>query len=297
MLGGGGSKPPAYKAPNSYLGNLSQTRTVTPFADTNSRFRNKRDVTTGKRMTGKNAIELYSETTPSAFMQEGIDQGAGLMNSNLAYLNQTPDQRFASITGGNDLYYNALRGQLDLQNQQAMGRAQLGAASRGMVNSTAQGGAIAGIQNDALRREREAQLAAFGLGQQTATGNVGTGLGVLSGINNIISPQQQVNQTQLGGLRTTGEQINQQNAMAKYQSDMARFQQQQANQAAWGQAIGGLSPLGGFIHAGVTGNPAGAVAGSQTFNNVMGAMMPMMGGMPGGGMGGLQGGGSMGSFI
>lgn len=275
----GGSKPPEYQAPNTYTNRLKQSYVENPFARTESVFQTALN-SEGKPIKSTNNVALRTTTKPSEALQQGINLGGNVINRNLEYLQQAPDQRFASITGGNDLYYNVLADQLSKAQEQALGRARVAGQSRGLTNSTTQGAAIASIQNDALRRERENQLAAFNLGQTTATGNVGTGLGVLSGIGNIINPMQSQNLSTLANLRSQGDQIAMQQAQAKYQSDMARFQQQQANLAAWGQAIGGISPLGGFVFSGATGNPGGAVAGSQTFQNVLGALT---GGMMGGG--------------
>lgn len=279
----GGDSPPSYKAPSTYLGNLSQTRTLSPFADTSSRFRNKRDIDTGKRFTGKNAIELMTEIRPKEFVQRGIDTGGDVMNTNLEYLTQDPSQRFAAITGGNDLYYNVLRDQLESAEDKALGRARLFGQSRGLSDSTTQGAAIAGIMDDSLKREREAQLAAFNLGQQTATTNTGTGLAVLSGLNSILQPQASANLSALGSLRKTGEEINMQNAMREYQSKLAQYQAQQANQSAWGRAIGALTgPVGGGIFSAITGNPSGLQTGTDMMYNIAGAALPYFtGGMSG----------------
>jgi len=280
-MGFGGSSPPEYKAPTTYLGNMRQVRSDNPFAYTQSTFSHARGAN-GKTLRGPNSIALSTVTRPKEFIQQGIDTAGNVMNQNLSYLQQDPNQRFASITGGNDLYYNVLADQLASAERQALGRAKLFGQSRGLTNSTTQGAAVGKIMDDSLKREREAQLAAFNLGQQTATGNVGTGLGVLSGINNIISPQATQTASMLGNLRTTGEQINQENAMREYQSAMAQYQQQQANQAAWGKALGMVSPVGGAIYSGITGNPQGALSGATTFSNMFGAAMPMLTGSAGG---------------
>lgn len=234
MSFGGSSKPPEYKAPTTYLGRLGRVESTSPFADSRTAFLN----IPGAK--AKNNIRMVTSSRPTPLLKEGINLGGNLMNANLGYLNQTPDQRFASITGGNDLYYNVLADQLASAEQKALGRAAVQGQSRGMSNSTTQGAAIANIMDDRLKREREAQLAAFNLGQQTATGNVSTGLGVLSGINNIVTPQAQATAAQLGQLRSVGEQINMQNAQREYESAMARYQADQVN-SGWGGSIGSLA--------------------------------------------------------
>lgn len=263
---GGSPKQPELNIPASPFSRLAKTTFDGPFAQVTSNL--------VKARPGSKAMRLANTARLSQPLQQAANSAQEGFGAGLAYLAEDPSTRFASIAGGNDLYYNVLADQMRSAETAALGRAALQGQSRGLSDSTTQGTAIAKIMDDRLKRERESQLAAFNLGQNTATNQVGTTLGAISGLNALTTPIAQFTGGQLMQGRQFGDNFAMQKAQAEYQAQMAAYQQALANQSGWGTAIGSLSPLGGAIHSGITGNPAGFGAGVSTFNNIVGAMMP-----------------------
>lgn len=290
-MGFGGSKPkaPKFKAPSSPFSTLQDVSFDSPFASSSS------EIVPMYKGARTNVINTQSQLNqPLQQAAESAQQGFG---AGLSYLAADPSQRFADISGGRDLYYNVLSDQLRSAENKALGRAALQGQSRGLSNSTTQGAAIAGIMDDSLKREREAQLAAFNLGQQTATNQVGTTLGAISGLNNLTTPLGQLVSGQLIQGRQFGDNYAMNKAQAEYQAKMAQYQQElqdrQNRLGAIGQfaSLGGLFPLGGAITGLATGSPeilgmAGQQYG-QLGSNLIGAAL---------GTGGFGGGGGLSSL-
>ena len=277
---GGGSKPkaPELKIPASPFSTLGEVNFASPFASSQS------EIVPFYKGARSNRINTTTQLTPELQQAAGsAQQGFG---AGLEYLAQNPSQRMADISGGRDLYYNVLADQLASAENKALGRARVFGQTRGLSDSTTQGAAVAGVLDDSLKREREAQLAAFNLGQQTASNQVGTTLGAISGLNNLSTPLGQLVSGQLIQGRQFGDQYAQQKATAEYEAAYRQYQQelQQYNQnkAGWGQAIGLLSPLGAApIYSAITGDPTALQVGAKTYQNVMGSAVPML--MGGGG--------------
>lgn len=261
---------PDFKAPQNPYGKLTLVRSDNPFVNTVSKL----------QKVGKN----YRQDTTSQLapdLQQARDTSGLGLNTNLQYLQQDPDQRFASITGGNDLYYNALQGQLDRAERQATGRSQIAAGNRGMTNSTTQGAALAQIANDRLQRDREAMLGAFGLGQNTATQNVGTNQGVLGSLYSMVQPMTQQTSSQLQSGRLAGDQMALQIAQQEYAAEKAKADAKNAmigNIIKAGVSVG-LAPFtGGASLTGLTSLSGGGGGGGS-----MAPSMPQGYGFSGGG--------------
>lgn len=276
-FGGGGKKPPKLKIPASPFSTLLRTDISGPFATARSRI---------KRISPQTrATEVVTTSGLTPELQGAAASAQRGLAGSLGYLEQDPSQRFQSITGGSDIYYNALADQLRRQEELALGRAAAFGQSRGLANSTLQGSALAEIFDDRLKRERDAQLAAFNLGTQMATQNVGTNLGAISGLNNLVSPLAQLASSQVIQGRQFGDQFAAQKARAEYQSDLNRFNFDQQRRSGFGRAIGSLTgPIGGAIYSGITGDPAALNAGVGVFSNVLGAALPFFAGGLGGGL-------------
>lgn len=278
---GGGSKPkaPELKIPASPFSTLGEVNFASPFASSQS------EIVPFYKGARSNRINTTTQLTPELQQAAGsAQQGFG---AGLSYLAQDPSQRMADISGGRDLYYNVLADQLASAENKALGRARLFGQSRGLSDSTTQGAAVAGILDDSLKREREAQLAAFNLGQQTATNQVGTTLGAISGLNNLATPLGQLVSGQLIQGRQFGDQYAQRKAQAEYEAAYRQYQQElqqyQQRQAGWGQAIGMLTgPIGGGIYSGITGDPTALNTGVNTAFKVAGAALPFFTGGTGG---------------
>lgn len=223
-------KPPTQKTPASPFSTLEQTSYQSPFATGRSDLA---PVVIG----GKTYNELNTTTELTPQLQQSANTAQTGFGSGLDYLSQSPDQRFQSITSGNDLYYNVLADQLAQAQNMQLARAGMQGQSRGLQNSTTTGAAQAGILNDALRRERENQLASYNFGTQQATNQVGTNLGAMQGIQALSAPAAQMAAQQMMQGRQFGDQYAMQKAQADYQSAMAQYQQQQAS-AGWGSGIG-----------------------------------------------------------
>jgi len=287
---GGGSKPkaPELKIASSPFSTLGEVNFDSPFASSMSEIV---PFYKGARSNRINTTTQLSEPLQQA--AESAQQGFG---AGLSYLAADPSQRFADISGGRDLYYNVLADQLASAENKALGRAALQGQSRGLSNSTTQGAAIAGIMDDSLKREREAQLAAFNLGQQTATNQVGTTLGAISGINNLATPLGQLVSGQLIQGRQFGDNFAMQKAQAEYQAKLNQYQQEMQDYNNRLSSIGNIASLGGFFPLGgmVTGAAMGSpeimgMAGQQygeLGGNLIGAALGT-GGFGGGGLGSL----------
>ena len=253
-----GGKTPKFNAPQNPYGKLTLVRSDNPFVNTVSKL----------QKVGKNyRQDTISQLAPD--LQQARDTSGAGLNTNLQYLQQDPTQRMATITGGGDLYYNALQGQLDRAEQQATGRSQLAARSRGLTNSTTQGTALAQIANDRLQRDREAMLGAFGLGQNTATQNVGTNQGVLGSLYSMVQPMTQQTSSQLMQGRQFGDQMALNIAQQQYAADKAAADAKNAmigNIIKAGLSVG-LAPFtGGASLTGLTSlNMGGGGGGSPSF--------------------------------
>lgn len=271
-----GGKAPDFKAPQNPYGKLTLVRSDNPFVNTVSKL----------QKVGKN----YRQDTTSQLapdLQKARDTSGAGLNTNLQYLQQDPTQRMASITGGNDLYYNALQGQLNKAEDQATGRSQLAARTRGLTNSTTQGTALAQIANDRLQRDREAMLGAFGLGQNTATQNVGTNQGVLGSLYSMVQPMTQQTSSQLMQGRQFGDQMNMQIAQAQYQAEAAQAAQKNAmigNLIKAGVSVG-LAPFTGGMSLGGLSSLSGGGGGGSS----MAPSMPQGYGFSGGNSGAFNG--------
>jgi hypothetical protein len=269
-----GGKTPKFNAPQNPYGKLTVVRSDNPFVNTASKL----------QKVGKNYRQDTTSQLAPDLQQARDTSGAGL-NTNLQYLQQDPTQRMATITGGGDLYYNALQGQLNRAEQQATGRSQLAARSRGLTNSTTQGTALAQIANDRLQRDREAMLGAFGLGQNTATQNVGTNQGVLGSLYNMVQPMTQQTSSQLMQGRQFGDQMALNIAQQQYAADKAAADAKNAmigNIIKAGLSVG-LAPFtGGASLTGLTSlNMGGSGGGGGGQSSGMNFSLPSwLGGTP-----------------
>lgn len=243
---GGGSKPkaPELKIPTSPFSTLQDVSFDSPFATASS------EIVPLYKGARTNVINTESQLNqPLQQAAESAQQGFG---AGLSYLAADPSQRFADISGGRDLYYNVMADQLASAEKKALGRAALQGQSRGLSNSTTQGAAIAGIMDDSLKREREAQLAAFNLGQQTATNQVGTTLGAISGLNNLTTPLGNLVSGQLIQGRQFGDNYARAKAQAEYQAKLVQYQQDMQDyqqNRGFGGSIGSLIGAGLAIGA------------------------------------------------
>jgi hypothetical protein len=256
-------KPPQPKIPTSPFSSLTNTSVASPFATGSSSL-----TTAG----GKTSLDSSSILAPQ--LQTAATTAMGGFNSGLDYINQNPQQRFDSITSGNDLYYNVLADQLSKAQDTALARAQITGRSRGLENSNTTGAAMGSIYNDALRREREAQLASYNFGTQQATNQTATNLGAIKGLNELSSPLASLAGSQLMQGRMAGDQYARDKAMAEYQAQLQAYQLQQQN-SGWGSGLGSILGAGIGLATGGAGS----------------ALIPLLGGI-GGGIGGLATGGN-----
>lgn len=238
MSFGRGSKPeaPELKIPSSPFSRLNVVDFNSPFAGSRSEI--------NRSPIGKKSNRIETNTELSQPLQQAAQSAQQGFGAGLSYLAADPSQRFAEISGGQDLYYNVLADQLASAEKKALSRAAVQGQSRGLSDSTTQGAAIAGIMDDSLKREREAQLAAFNLGQQTATNQVGTNLGAISGLNSLAMPLGQLASSQLIQGRQFGDQYAANKAQAEYQAAMAQYQQDLKDynsKAGWGGSLGSLA--------------------------------------------------------
>lgn len=267
------SSAPDFKAPQNPYGKLTVVRSDNPFTNTVSKL----------QKVGKNyRQDTVSELAPD--LQQARDTSGAGLNTNLQYLQQDPTQRMDSITGGSDLYYNALQGQLNKAEQQATGRSQIAAQTRGLTNSTTQGTALAQIANDRLQRDREAMLGAFGLGQNTATQNVGTNQGVLGSLYSMVQPMTQQTSSQLMQGRQFGDQMAMSIAQNEYAADKAKADAKNAmigNLVKAGISVG-LAPFtGGASLSGLTSLNFGGSGGGGGQSSPMKFSLPSwLGGTP-----------------
>lgn len=184
--------------------------------------------------------KIFTDLRLSPLLQRANKTAQQGLGTNLDFLNIDPNQRFTFIDSGRDPLFNILRDQALKEEQLARGRAQVNATSSGNLNSTAFGGLLGTIANDAVRRRNEDIIRALEFGDTQARNNVGTQLSTIGSLANLIYPLGTVtNQNLLTsmGARDAGSQFNvSNNLQSQIQNAANSLAAQQSNQGAALQA-------------------------------------------------------------
>lgn len=229
------------------------------------------DFGTGTSNISNGVINTTSSLSPD-LQQARTTAGQGL-NSNLGYLAQSPDQVFGNMAAGSNPYYNQLQMQTQRANDQNVSNARLQAGQLGGANSTALGSTLGRLYADNGLQQSTNASNAFTLGQNAATGNVGTFQNSLTGLANLAYPLASSANSNLMADLASRNQTSQFNAGNQQQVNLANqqaaLQQQQQQNSLTGNLVNaGLTGVG-MIAAPFTGGASLALPALG--NSIMGA--------------------------
>lgn len=246
------------------------------------------DFGTGTSNISNGVIKTTSSLSPD-LQQARTTAGQGL-NSNLGYLAQSPDQVFGNMAAGSNPYYNQLQMQTQRANDQNVSNAQLQAGQLGGANSTALGSTLGRLYADNGLQQSTNASNAFTLGQNAATGNVGTFQNSLTGLANLAYPLASSANSNLMADLASRNQTSQFNAGNQQQANLAnqqaQLQAQQQQNALTGNLVNAGVSAAGLIAAPFTGGLS--IPLSQGANAIMGS---------GGGSSQLPGPSSLSSYL
>lgn len=215
------------------------------------------DFGTGTSSLNPSTGAITTNSTLSPDLQQARTTAGQGLNSNLGYLAQSPDQVFGNMTAGSNPYYNMLQTQTQRANDQNVANERLHAGQLGGANSTALGSTLGRLYADNGLQQSTNASNAFTLGQNTATGNVGTFQNSLTGLANLAYPLGSAANSNLMGAENSKNATAQFNAGNQQQVNLAnqqaQMQQQQQNNALTGNLVNaGLTGVG-MIAAPFTG--------------------------------------------
>ena len=239
----------------------------------------------GTGTSTKSGNALTTTTQLADFLQPIPTQAGQGIQSNLAFLQQTPQQQYEQATGGQNPLYNVLQEQSRRGMESALGRSLVDAQGTGTTNSTTAGAARGTILNDAIMRANSDLLNAISFSNQQAQANVNTGLDTLGSLANLTYPLGSAANGDL--VKALGQQdtIALANAQSRLQADtknaelMQQYEQQKAK--SLGGMLGGAGSLIGTGLGALLAVPTGGLS-------LLGGAA--LGGALGGGAGGLLGG-------
>ena len=199
--------------------------------------------------------EKMTKITADAKLNPELSQAAQTaqagINNNLGYINRDPNQQYQDAIGGNDPYYNMLTMQADKTRRAAEGRMQLNAQRGGISNSTTLGAGLGTIANEDIMRRNAILTNAMQYGNQTATQNLGTNLGVVGNLAQLTYPlASAANSAFMTGAQSFNNALSQtaaaQNAAEmQYTNAMNQYRAQQSG--ALGSGIGSLLGAGSAL--------------------------------------------------
>lgn len=231
--------------------------------------------------TSRREFEVSSRLNPS--LAGAIDPAGQGLQANAEYLARDPEQRVDYLRSGNDPYYNILQENADRNRRDLIGRAEVNSYLGGRSNSTSMGAALGQIYNDDILRQNQILLSALDYGNQTARNDIATQLGLVSGLNQLVTPLGAAASAQLQTALNARDRVSLANAGAKnaaelqYASDYNRYQASQPSLA--GNLIGtGISALGLLPGA---GSVAGLFNGGAQGGGGSGGIVQLP--LPGGG--------------
>lgn len=271
-------KKVTYHPAQSEYNGMNEADYNSDFGSGNSRKESYTDPTTGQQQT---RIVTSSSLAPN--LQGSQQSAASGLQSNLDYLRQSPDQRIASITSGNDPVFAALEVQRQKAEDQAAGRAALRAQGTGNLNSTAYGSTLSGIDNESQNRRLQDMVTALQYGNDTATQGVNTNMGVQSGLAGLVYPLESAAGSTLQTGLNANNQIGLTNAQQQLAADQYNAQKMDAyNQQQYNNSLmSGLSTLDPFVGF-ASGHNQQAMQGLGMYAQAAGAAAGM-GGFGGGG--------------
>lgn len=283
---GAKAKTAKFAPASSSYGDVNQSDYSGPFGSGQSRIETYTDP-----VTGKPAKRLTTNSLLNPTLQYASDTASSGLNNNLGYINQNPTDQLNGALGGNNPWFNVLNDQQHKAEQQAAGRIALRAQGTGNLNSTSAGAALGTLDSLAQEQRNQNLLNSILSANQLASSNVGTNLGALGGLANLVYPMGNNSAATLQNALNQNNQVNLQNSAQQNSINVenAKMQnaQQQANQQSIGNMIGtGIGALG-TIGGAALGGPIGAQLG--------GALGKWAGGAIGGG--GLGGGNGVPSLV
>lgn len=205
----------------------------------------------------------------------GIPKLAGQgVESNLSFLQQTPQQQYDQAVGGNNPLYNILMENTNRAREQALGRSLVDYNNMGTANSTTAGSAQGTILNDAIMQGNQNLLNAINFSNETGRANLGANLNSLGSMANLLYPTMSLgnaNAMQAWGQRdaTAMANANAQNAAnLQHAQAMNQYNQQRASSLG-GMIGGGIGLLGSAALAPFTGG-ASLMAAPGMMSNMFG---------------------------
>ena len=270
-----GSKPKKAKVTPivSPYANVEGATFDAPFGAGTSGF-GETDPATGQK-------QIVTSMTLAPPLQEAGETATTGLNANLGYLQRTPQEQVDYATGGQDPLYNVLNEQAQKTFNANLGRAKVNAGLAGAANSTAAGAQYAQLQSDKNLLDNQILLQSLGYGNQQATQNANTNLGVIGNLANLVYP--------------LGSAANSQFNTALIDQGRAQAATAQAQNAAEQQYVNTVNQLNANRGSGL-GSALGTLAGAA-----IGSFVPGVGTALGAGLGGaagsIFGGGGQGVYV
>lgn len=223
----------------------------------------------GSSAAGINGNTQSTTTSLAPGLQQANMTAQQGLNSNLQYLNQSPDQAYQELLAGGNSYYNQGKMQLDRSLQGNISDLNQRFAMNGLDNSTVRGSLLSNQLSDSNLRDAALQNESLNFLNARALGNMQANQGLIGGLANISGGLASGAQSQFQYGTGTNVAIDQANAQAQNQANQMAYQQAvaEANKpGVWGT----LANIGGTLAGAALGGPIGASLGGAITRGVGG---------------------------
>ncbi len=262
----------------SFGGGSKIKEAKSPFEDIKNFHNGMWGIGHGKTMRNDKKVSTTARLADD--LTESIELARGGIRDNMRTYMQPLQQQAADLD--KSPFFNYQQGLFNKGLETSRSALDNRMVGRGLTNSTTMGAYNAALNQDAALRNNALRSQTIDTINQQTANKIGLGnnfIGSMAGLMNMLSAPTGQNMMQSMQTNAQFDMLNAQNAR---QDEIAR-------QQAFGSLLG---TFGGPIGAGASqfiAGPYGAQAGSDSFGQILGAVMGAAGGM--GGMGGMGGGG------